>query len=603
MFTNSNTSEAYEKYSYDYDESNRLQEASYIQNGTELLNYDYGNLNDTSKSTLSITGEPSYDALLTANYNERLNRITSVNDKFTKIGETLAYTVNYSYNNKGQITGNSSGKYSSSVAYDAFDRLSNYTAKYDGTKIIDKTYAYSTYTNGGTTYTTNKLKTITDNLHGGTMTSVYNMNGCVSTVIYGGKKYIYQYDSVGRLSSEAVQNASTFNLYKHTTFAYDENNSIIEVNASGTKTYYSYDSQGRIASYSVGGVSKYFRYDAMGNATMYNGETSSSADNLEWTQGRKLERGTLNGNSFYYGYDTNGMRYKKTVNGNETEYYLDGTRIVAENRKTASGDNLIYYLYDMMGLSGMIYNGEPYYYEKNTLGDIIGIRDKTGNLVANYEYDAWGNSLTKTGTMADINPFRYRGYYYDNETGFYYLQTRYYDPTIRRFINADNYELLPVLAKTLGQLNLYAYANNNPLMNVDMSGEGIVALIVFLAAFTLIGAGVGTVRGIVLGHTGWDLVGDIALGAGIGLATGGLLAATGAVFHGAVGYAKIFGIAVKRAFALGAAVYDIMGAIIGPLIGRQFEMIEIGGGNDDPINTNPNISRDISSYYIVGENV
>ncbi len=184
------------------------------------------------------------------------------------------------------------------------------------------------------------------------------------------------------------------------------------------------------------------------------------------------------------------------------------------------------------------------------------------------------------------------------------MQTRYYDPTIRRFINADNYELLPVLAKTLGQLNLYAYANNNPLMNVDLSGEGIVALIVILATFTLIGAGVGTVRGIVLGHTGWDLVGDIALWTGIGLAAGGLFAAGVAVIYGAIGNATVFfGLSVKRAFALGAAVYDIMGVIIGPLIGRQFEMIEIGGGNDDPINTNPNISRDISSYYIVGENV
>ena len=76
-------------------------------------------------------------------------------------------------------------------------------------------------------------------------------------------------------------------------------------------------------------------------------------------------------------------------------------------------------------------------------------RDSTQ--VATYTYDAWGNILTKTGSMADINPFRYRGYYYDTETGFYYLQTRYYDPTIRMFINADNYELLPTLSQTIGQ--------------------------------------------------------------------------------------------------------------------------------------------------------
>ena len=110
------------------------------------------------------------------------------------------------------------------------------------------------------------------------------------------------------------------------------------------------------------------------------------------------------------------------------KYYLDGSTIIAENRKTGTNNNLIYYIYDMMGLSGFVYNGANYYYEKNTLGDIIGIINSSGTQVATYTYDAWGNILTKTGSMADINPFRYRGYYYDTETGFYYLQTRYYDP-------------------------------------------------------------------------------------------------------------------------------------------------------------------------------
>ena len=84
-------------------------------------------------------------------------------------------------------------------------------------------------------------------------------------------------------------------------------------------------------------------------------------------------------------------------------------------------------------------------FDKNTLGDITAIRDKDGNVVATYAYDAWGNCTVRNFTsdsIGNINPFRYRGYYYDNETGFYYLQTRYYDPTICRFINADNYELV-----------------------------------------------------------------------------------------------------------------------------------------------------------------
>ena len=110
-------------------------------------------------------------------------------------------------------------------------------------------------------------------------------------------------------------------------------------------------------------------------------------------------------------------------------------------------------------------------YEKNALGDVYRIRDANGTEVAYYEYDAWGNITTKTGTMADVNPFRYRGYYYDTETGFYYLQTRYYDPETRMFVNADNYEILDTLASTLGQLNLYTYCNNNPIMYIDPTGE------------------------------------------------------------------------------------------------------------------------------------
>ena len=98
--------------------------------------------------------------------------------------------------------------------------------------------------------------------------------------------------------------------------------------------------------------------------------------------------------------------------------------------------------------------------DKNTLGDIVAIRDESGNIVATYSYDAWGKCTvmnaygtvnTSSSFIGNVNPFRYRGYYYDTETGFYYLQTRYYDPTICRFINADNYELVAMLASSKEQ--------------------------------------------------------------------------------------------------------------------------------------------------------
>ena len=89
---------------------------------------------------------------------------------------------------------------------------------------------------------------------------------------------------------------------------------------------------------------------------------------------------------------------------------------------------------------GFICNGEEYYYIKNVQNDIVAIADKNGTVVANYYYDAWGNVTQITGNtaLAQTNPLRYRSYYYDSETGFYYVSSRYYDPEIGRWINADN---------------------------------------------------------------------------------------------------------------------------------------------------------------------
>ena len=124
--------------------------------------------------------------------------------------------------------------------------------------------------------------------------------------------------------------------------------------------------------------------------------------------------------------------------------------------------------------------------------------------------------------MAEVNPFRYRGYYYDTESGFYYLQTRYYDPTIRQFINADNYELLPTLSQTIGQLNLYAYANNNPVMFTDETGEsitfGVWALVAIFSAATVIGGTSQLISNLSMEKSGdeiWRGVAGAALGTGV----------------------------------------------------------------------------------------
>ena len=355
--------------------------------------------------------------------------------------------------------------------------------------------------------------------------SSYNDDGFIIYTNYNGIAYNYTYDAMGRLASETINNYTTYYNYDVAPNGTNMgNNALTSVTGDNTNVTYLYDAYGKVLSITNNNVSSYFRYDDMGNPVLYKGSSSTATNNLVWTQGRKLESGTLNDNTFAYAYDMTGMRYQKTVNGNVTEYYLDGTSIIAENRKVGETNNLIYYIYDMNGLSGMVYNGENYYYVKNTLGDIIAIRNSAGTEVASYNYDAWGNVINKYGTMADINPFRYRGYYYDVETGFYYLQTRYYDPTTRLFINADNYELLATLAETPGQLNMYAYCNNNPIMFTDESGEVVLTLGVAFLFGALFSAGGSIVSQLsTTGTIEWGKVGLSALFGGIG----GMLAVTG----------------------------------------------------------------------------
>lgn len=123
-------------------------------------------------------------------------------------------------------------------------------------------------------------------------------------------------------------------------------------------------------------------------------------------------------------------------------------------------------------------------------GDVVRVYDSMGTVVAKFRYDSYGNIISSSGSMADKVKFRYRGYYYDDETGFYYLQSRFYDPSLCRFISADQYELVEVLSQTLGQLNLYAYCNNNPIMYTDESGEGLFSAL-------LLGAIIGSIVGVV----------------------------------------------------------------------------------------------------------
>lgn len=276
------------------------------------------------------------------------------------------------------------------------------------------------------------------------------------------------------------------------------------------------------------------------------------------------------------------MRYEKTVNGITTRQYLEGNKVIAEEELNTSGTvaHTKYYIYDQTGIVGMVYDGSTYYFEKNLFGDVTTIYDTSGNQVASYKYDLWGN-ITSGGSsgVGAENPFRYRGYYYDAETGFYYLQSRYYDPEICRFISADSLELIPTLSQIAGQLNLYAYCNNNPLMYTDESGEGLILAIAILVAFTIAGGIAGGVISYNNGARDWDVFKNVVLGASIGLATGGAVLMLGGVGATAlhtfnIGSGTFWGLAGKQAFAIGALAFDFTAFVIAPIYGFTMQAVE-----------------------------
>ena len=206
---------------------------------------------------------------------------------------------------------------------------------------------------------------------------------------------------------------------------------------------------------------------------------------MTWT-GRQLSTLTKNGSTFSYKYDVDGLRLEKTANGVTTEYQYVNGQLLGEKR---SNGVILRYTYDPFGaLSSIRYtNGggtwHNYIVRCTLSGDVDQIFNTSGNLVARYIYDTWGNTvsvtdasgnaITSTTHIANINPIRYRGYYWDKETGLYYLQSRYYDTETKRFLNADEFL---VLEGNDYYRNIFYYCNNNPVNAIDIQGAATVTL-------------------------------------------------------------------------------------------------------------------------------
>lgn len=470
--------------------------------------------------------------------------------------------ASYWYNDNNTLSIIDQTGYATFYYYDAIDRISEKRIQIGGKVVGNPSYTYLS----GTDYTTGKIATITDKVTD--KQQKYEYSGNRISKYYdevSGSTRQYSYDAAGRLLSDGLR-----------TYAYDAYNNLTRKSGTGGTTTFKYGAKDktRLTSVLNGSDEKYFSYDASGNITTYKGETKNSPQNLYWSRGNKLKSGRI-GLYFEYEYDANNIRYKKTVNNDETVYYYNGTTLISER----TGNDYIRYLYDESGICGMTFNGMPYYFEKNIMGDVMRVYDQKGVKVAEFTYDSYGNICSETGDMAYYVKIRYRGYYYDNETGFYYLQSRYYDPSIGRFISADQPELIPSLAMNIGQLNLYAYCNNDPISYTDESGEGIIAIIAVLVVCAVIGGTIGGVVSYNKGNTGWDLTKDIILGTAIGLAAGGAIVSSWGVFVGAhvalTGkIATVLGVSAKQAFGIGALAYNFTAMFIAPLYGIKMQEIE-----------------------------
>ena len=503
------------KYLYSYDSIGRLIRQEILANDTSVrigaTEFQYDLRNNLTKLSVETGGRT-----VSQGYNYKaISGITDTSD-YAKENLPTRYSM-------------SSNRYID-YSYDTINRLNLKALNLNGAKL---------YTN----YLYNRSDTRMDENGEKLRTTQLGLE------IVGNIAYNYEYDRVGNITTihKGVRNgtgstaaATGFETYR--SYEYDGLNQLIrESDASQNKTFaYEYDIMGNITNktvstyplanfegepvvnsinYTYGNDGKTswnklltsvdldgddvpdnnetITYDAIGNPITYLGA------NLEWF-GRQLQKYTKGSTTVIYTYDANGLRGSKTVNGVKSDYlYLDG-KLVYEKK----GDVDIYYNYDSYGnFAGMKWYdaaGTAYalYALTNAQGDVLGLYNGNGELKIAYTYDTWGKVLSETDAQGNpltgnlieyskLNPFRYRGYYYDSETGLYYLQSRYYNPEIGRFLNADGYV---TTGQGLLSYNMFAYCLNNPVMFSDPSGDittFVAAALVFIGVCVIVGGILG----------------------------------------------------------------------------------------------------------------
>ena len=437
-------------YEYAYDASGQL--AKQTSTAGEEYNYEYDSLgrlirsNEYNDGTFEQRTEHIYDAS---------NRLTK--QSWYNVGGTT--TMSYAYSTTTGLLSslNATVQNSSIPVTYTYQGTNQLRSKAIGS-VMTKAYNYCYNEDGG---------------YRASLPDYVNYRDSSSNLIYGDNCH---YDSNGRLVKILDSGSSTTT---RAIYGYDQQGQLTSATVGGTRYEYSYDTAGNIQSKKVGSTTTNYTYgngawrDLLtaygGGSITYSGGNPTKyydGSTFTWTQGRRLATAKVGSTNISYTYDMAGVRSSKTVGS--TTY--DFTTLSGLVTRQTGGGKTIDFVYDENNQPlAMKYNNTLYYYVLNAQGDVVRIVDGSRSVVASYTYDPWGKIISSSGTLADINPLRYRGYYYDSETGFYYLQSRYYDPEIGRFINADSYASTD--ATGLLSTNMFAYCENDPVNKSDPSGE------------------------------------------------------------------------------------------------------------------------------------
>ena len=461
------------RYTYDYDATGKIGFINDLRNaiGYRYI-YDLAGLLSSIEDTKGNITSYKYDQNQSiAQFNEKIN------------GEVYSTTFDYNDDNRPSSVkwGNNEVLYNY-IEIDStpvtLGRLTDSKVMIDGMVKYSTTYSYEAGVNSPSS---NRLASISN--AGNDIRYTYTKNGYIDTVTMGGKKIKYYYDDLGQLirDDNEITNETTINTYDlagniKTKAVYECATESTPTNLN--KTYvYSYDTvwKDKLTSIDDGTGPNTLAYDEIGNLT------NDTKYDYTWEEGRQLSsmNKVSGGLTINFKYNADGIRTEKMVNGVTTKYHLAGDQVTYE---TNGADN-IYYTYGADGnLISMNLNGAEYYYIRNGQNDIIGLFDGAGTQVVSYTYDAWGKLISTDGSLKDTvgvkNPYRYRGYRYDTETGLYYLQSRYYNPEWGRFINADR--IIGVQGFLLSH-NMFTYCLNNPVMYEDPNGDIIPFILAIIA--------------------------------------------------------------------------------------------------------------------------